>query len=123
MSNVNCNNITLSCNSGNVTIDGVTFNRFNGNVVSGELYFSLVDSADLYKFEVSTTYGQLKLNNGYIYITNVVNEIETVEKSNNLISDSPKAGKVFSLNTLRGNISIFSVEDNEVVEEDTEANQ
>ncbi len=122
MNSVNCNNILLSCNTGNIKVEGVTFNRFNGSVVSGEFEFALVDSFDSYKFEVSTTYGQLKVNNGYIYVTNVVNEIETVEKSNSLISESSKEGKTFILTTLRGNISINTIEDKDIVEDNTEAN-
>ncbi|MGI6608591.1 MAG: DUF4097 family beta strand repeat-containing protein [Erysipelotrichaceae bacterium] len=120
MNNVNCNRISLTCNTGNVNFKDVVFNNFNGSVVSGIFEFALVDSADLYKFNVSTTYGQLKLNNGYIYVTNVVNEIETVEKSNSLISAGSKDGKIFVFDTLRGNIYITSVEEKEIVEENTE---
>jgi hypothetical protein len=122
MKNVSCNSIVLSCNTGNIKVEGAVFNRFNGSVVAGEFNIHLIDSVDEYKFEVTTTYGQLKLNNGYIYVTNVVNEIETVEKSNSLFSDN-KEGKTFIFNTLRGNISINSVEEKEVVEENTEADQ
>ncbi len=123
MNNVNCNSIGLSCNTGDVKVAGVIFTRFNGSIVSGNFEFALVDSFNSYKFEVSTTYGQLKLNNDYVYETNVVNEIETVEKSNSLISDSSKEGKIFILNTLRGDISIITTEEVENVEEDTEAIQ
>ncbi len=117
--NVNCNSIILSCNTGNIKVVDAMFNRFYGSVVSGELEFSLLESFDSYKFEVTTTYGQLKLNNDFVYETNVVNEIETVEKSNSLISTDAKEGKSFVLNTLRGNISINTTEEIET----TEANE
>ena len=100
----------------------VMFNRFNGSVVSGDFEFSLMENVDAFRFEVTTTYGQLKLNNGYVYETNLVNEIETVEKSNSLISSSSKEGKVFIFNTLRGNISINTMEEKENTEENIEAN-
>lgn len=123
MNNVGCNSIVLSCNTGDVKIMSTAFNRFNGSIVSGNFDFALVDSFDNYKFEVSTTYGQLKLNNDYVYETNVVNEIETVEKSNSLISNNSKEGITFILSTLRGNISINTTEVKENIEENTEANQ
>ncbi|NMA15922.1 MAG: DUF4097 domain-containing protein [Erysipelotrichia bacterium] len=123
MSNVNCNSIIVSCNTGDIKMSGTTFNRFNGSVVSGDFEFLLMESVETFKFEVTTTYGQLKLNNGYIYETNLVNEIETVEKSNSLISDSSKEGKVFIFNTLRGNILINTIEEKENTEESTEVKE
>jgi phage tail tube protein FII len=123
MSNVNCNSIIVSCNTGDIKMSGTTFNRFNGSVVSGDFEFLLMESVETFKFEVATTYGQLKLNNGYIYETNLVNEIETVEKSNSLISDSSKEGKVFIFNTLRGNILINTIEEKENTEESTEVKE
>ena len=123
MSNVNCNSIIVSCNTGDIKMSSTTFNRFNGSVVSGDFEFLLMESVEAFKFEVATTYGQLKLNNGYIYETNLVNEIETVEKSNSLISDSSKEGKVFIFNTLRGNILINTIEEKENTEESTEVKE
>ncbi len=123
MSNVNCNSIIVSCNTGDIKMSSTTFNRFNGSVVSGDFEFLLMESVETFKFEVATTYGQLKLNNGYIYETNLVNEIETVEKSNSLISDSSKEGKVFIFNTLRGNILINTIEEKENTEESTEVKE
>ena len=122
MNNVNCNSIIVSCNTGDIKMSKVMFNRFNGSVVSGDFEFSLMENVDAFRFEVTTTYGQLKLNNGYVYETNLVNEIETVEKSNSLISSSSKEGKVFIFNTLRGNISINTMEEKENTEENIEAN-
>lgn len=61
MSNVNCNSIIVSCNTGDIKMSSTTFNRFNGSVVSGDFEFLLMESVETFKFEVATTYGQLKL--------------------------------------------------------------
>ena len=50
-------------------------------------------------------------------------KLKQLKKSNSLISDSSKEGKVFIFNTLRGNILINTIEEKENTEESTEVKE